>query len=196
MRCSSVAQSSTAASGWASPIAATSLARFFFERRLGVWIGVVMTRAGTLGTHADPLQVIVAALGSDVIPAGLGGDPAGDVGSGPEATAGCRSLHGLSQFLLLLGGQQGWSLRRNKFQAVVTQTRGTVSVIAPDDTTGVVFLQTDQRGCILGSLPVSDERQELPAPGFHVRRRMTCSLAQLCWRDMGSEVGFACHAAA
>ena len=39
------------------------------------------------------------------------------------------------------------------------------------------FLQPNERGCIRGGLAVSDEGEQLPAPGFDQRRRMAGTLA-------------------
>src|SRR5436305_299053 len=178
IRCSSVAQSSTAASGCAAWIAATSSARFFFEGGLRGRISVVMPGPRALRAEAYPLQVIVPALRGHVLPAGLLGDPAGHRGSGPQATARCRTLDRGCQFLLLLGREQGRPLGGDEREAVIPQTLRAFAVVPAHDPAGIVFLQPNERGCIRGGLAVSDEGVQLPAPRFEHRLSMAGKLAQ------------------
>lgn len=86
MRCSSVAQSWTSAAGWAARIAATSLARFFFEGRLFNRIGVMVARTRSLGAHPHPSVIVVSTLRGHLLSAGLLGDPACDIRTGPQPT--------------------------------------------------------------------------------------------------------------
>src|SRR5712692_5558129 len=68
--------------------------QIFFEGLLRHRIGVRMAGTGALRTHPDPLEVVMTPLRGDVIAAGLGGNPAGDIRPGPEASTRSRSLNG------------------------------------------------------------------------------------------------------
>lgn len=177
-------------------MAVTSVPRFFFEGLLGGRIGIRVAGTGPLRAHPDPLEVVMAALGSDGVPAGLGGDPAGHIRAGPQPSVRCWAVDGRGQLLLLLGGEQRWPLGRDQLESMVPEARWSFAVIAPNDAASVVFLQADQCCRILGGLAIGDQCQQLPAPGFHQGRGVAGPLAQLIRWQVWVEVGSACHAAA
>jgi hypothetical protein len=101
----------------------------------------------------------MAPLGGDVLAAGLLSDPASDLRSRPQAATRRWSLHGFGEFLLLFGREQRWPFRGDQLQPMVPQAGWAFAVIAPDDATGIVFLQADQHGRRFGGHAVGDECQ-------------------------------------
>jgi hypothetical protein len=160
---------------------------------LGGRISIVMARSGTLRAHPQALQVIVPALRRHVLPPRFLGDPAGNEWTGPETATGGWSLHTVGQLLQVLGGEQGGALGRNQLKAMVPEAGGTIPVVATHDATGVVFLQADEGGSVLGGLAIGDQGEELPASCFDQGGSVTRALAQLSIGEMGMEVGSACH---
>jgi hypothetical protein len=175
---------------------ATSSARFFFEGGLCCWIGVGVPRTGTLRTHPEPLEVVVAPLRCHVLAPGLLRDPARNGRAGPQAAAWCWSRDRRSQFLLLLRREERRSLGGDQLEAVIPQARRTVLVVPAHDAAGVIFLQPDEGCGVSRGLAVSDEGQELPAPCLHHGWGMAGTPAQFGCRHVRMEVGGSCHAAA
>lgn len=147
-------------------------------------------------THPQPLQVVVAALGSHGRSSRPLGDPARHEGTGPEAISWCWSLDGGGQFLLLLDGQQGAGTRSAEFAAPVPESPRALPVVAMDHAAGIVVVQADEAGSMLDGEVIGDQREELPAACLNRSRGMTRSLGELRSGEVGEEGEAACHVAA
>jgi len=172
------------------------VSQIFFERLLRGRISVGVAGARTLRTHAQASQVVMAPLGRDLLPPGLLGNPASNRRAGPQAAIRRRSLDRRGKFLLLLSGQQSWPLGCDQVQPVIAQAPWAFAVVATNDATGIVFLQADQCRGMLGRPTIGDQCQQVPAPRLHHVRGMAGALRQLGCKEMGMEVGCACHEAA
>src|SRR5947209_4284087 len=149
-----------------------------------------------LRPHPQPLKVVVAPLRCHMLPPGLRRDPASNGWSRPQTAARCRSRDGRSQLLLLRRREEWRPLRRDQLEAMIPQTLRSLAVVPAHDATGVVFLQPNQCGRILGRLAVRDGGKQRPAPCFPLGRRMAGSSAQFGGRHVRMEVGSMCHVAA
>jgi len=156
----------------------------------------VMTGTRTLRAHANPLEIVVAALRGDMVPVRLLSNPAGDSWTSPQATTWCRSLNRFGQFLLLVHRQEWWTDGWDPFQASIADAGRTVVVVAMDDPAGVGRVQADQLSGVFDRLAVGNQGEELPAACFNQVRGLTSSPAQLSNGEMGMKAECACHSAA
>jgi hypothetical protein len=131
--------------------------------RLGGRIDVMVAGTRHLGTHPQPLQIVVAALWRHVLSAGLLGDPACNDRARPQATTRCWSLHRLSQLLQLLGREQPRPGRRLRGQASIPDALG---VVAMHDAPSIGRVQADEVGGIGNRFAISHQGEQLPAAGF------------------------------
>jgi hypothetical protein len=135
-------------------------------------------------------------LGRNMLATGLLGDPAGDLGTGPQAAARCRTGYGLGQFLLLASAEQGRRLRRSLLEAPIAEAGRAVLVVATDDAAGIIDVQTNQGSGSFDRLVVGDQGEQLPAPSLHEGRGVTRARAQFGRSEMWMEGEFPCHAPA
>jgi len=154
--------------------------------------------AGTrhLGTHPQPLQVVVAALWGDMVSARPLRDPASHQRTGPEASAWCWSLDGCGQLLLLLSGQEGAGPWRPEFPTAISEGGRPFPVVAMHHPARIVVAQADQPGSVFDGEIIGDQCQELPAACLNRRRCLARSLSKFRSGEMGMEGEAACHCTA
>jgi hypothetical protein len=156
-----------------------------------------MAGAGNLGTHAEALQVVVASLWRDMLPAGLLGDPLCNAGTSPQAATRCWSLHRGCQVLQLLMREEGTGAGSTQLAATIPEGSWSLPVVALDHAAGIVVVQTNQRGRLFDGHPVvGNEGQELPATGLHRGGGLARPAGELRSRNVGMQGEATCHSAA
>lgn len=121
------------------------------------WICLLRTGTGDVRRVLQAPQVVPAALGMDVVPAGLLFDPLGDLRTIPEPAVGRTTREYLSQPLLLLLIQQGRGRWRRLLAPPIAQGHGSFLVVAVQDPAGIAVAKANELGGLLDGLAIGDQ---------------------------------------